>query len=298
MSNNKEILITGINGFLGSHIAKLLKSEYKIIGLEYSLQNLFRIKNETFKIYGANETFENIFKRHNIFAIIHCATVYRRVNEPVKQLLEANLLLPIKLFELSERHKVSVFINTDSFFNDDKNKSTYLSDYTLSKKHCLEWLKLYQSNCKLVNMRIYHMYGPNDSFSKFVPMMLKQLVNNKPNIQLTLGQQSRDFIYIDDVANAYSCVLNNFKNLNNSFSEFEVGSATAVSIENFVKTAKTITKSKSNLEFGAIPYRENEIYYSKADNTKLKKMNWSIKYSIVEGLKEYIEKDEELQKDK
>jgi len=40
----KTILITGINGFLGSHLAKALSSEYNIIGLEYSIENLFRVR--------------------------------------------------------------------------------------------------------------------------------------------------------------------------------------------------------------------------------------------------------------
>ena len=40
----KTILITGINGFLGSHLAKGLSKDYKIVGLEYSVRNLFRLK--------------------------------------------------------------------------------------------------------------------------------------------------------------------------------------------------------------------------------------------------------------
>ena len=47
----KTILITGINGFLGSHLAKTLSEKYNIIGLEYSLENLFRIAECNYKVY-------------------------------------------------------------------------------------------------------------------------------------------------------------------------------------------------------------------------------------------------------
>lgn len=45
----KKILITGINGFLGSHIAKNLRNDYNIIGLEYENKNLFRLKTSHLK---------------------------------------------------------------------------------------------------------------------------------------------------------------------------------------------------------------------------------------------------------
>ena len=51
----KTILITGINGFLGSQIAKKYRKKFKIIGLEYSPKSLFRIKNENYKIYFSKD---------------------------------------------------------------------------------------------------------------------------------------------------------------------------------------------------------------------------------------------------
>lgn len=58
----KTILITGINGFLGSHLAKALSADYNIVGLEYSLENLFRMEGSNIKIYSSKEDLEKIFK--------------------------------------------------------------------------------------------------------------------------------------------------------------------------------------------------------------------------------------------
>jgi nucleoside-diphosphate-sugar epimerase len=66
----KKILITGINGFLGSHLAKHLKNNFEVVGLEYSIDNLYRIKNDGFMVYESNEsTLKTIFKTQNIYAV-------------------------------------------------------------------------------------------------------------------------------------------------------------------------------------------------------------------------------------
>ena len=63
----KTILITGINGFLGSHLAKRLSSNFKIIGLEFLLDNLFRLENTSFKVYATeNNKWEEVFKENTL----------------------------------------------------------------------------------------------------------------------------------------------------------------------------------------------------------------------------------------
>ena len=80
----KTILITGVNGFLGSHLAKRLTSNYIIIGLEYTLHNLFRIKDSLFKIYATScPDWVELFEENTVNIIIHTATSYGRNNEEV-----------------------------------------------------------------------------------------------------------------------------------------------------------------------------------------------------------------------
>ena len=54
----KTLLITGINGFLGSHLAKTLQEKYDIIGLENSSKDLFRLNDYNFKVYSAGYGYE------------------------------------------------------------------------------------------------------------------------------------------------------------------------------------------------------------------------------------------------
>jgi nucleoside-diphosphate-sugar epimerase len=282
----KTILITGINGFLGSNLAKILSKDHQIIGLEYSLENLYRLKGFDFKIYSSKGvSLEKIFSENKIEIIIHTATVYRTKGDSINNLLTSNINFPIKLFELAELNGINAFLNTDSFFNNPEYDYSYLGEYTLSKRHCLDWLKILQKKTKLINMKLFHMYGPDDSSQKFVPQIINQLKNNVEKLELTEGVQKRDFIYISDVVNAFKCVIDNLNNIKNEIIEFEVGSGNPISIREFVEITANITQSKTNLHFGKLPLRDGEIMFSKADTTSLNNLGWSVKTSLKQGIK-------------
>lgn len=286
----ENILIVGINGFLGSHLAKKLKSEFNIIGIEKS-NNQFRIKDEKFCVYNYdNINIEEIFKKHNFFAVINAATIYTVKIEDLDLLFNTNILFPIKLLVLSQRYYVKYFINTDTFFNSKKNLSyNYLSEYILSKKHLIEWLNIINKTCCLVNMKIFHMYGPNDNDNKFVMEIFKKLISDVNVIDLTKGEQKRDFIYIEDVVSAFLNVMKSDIYKKGNFFEFEVGYGEAISIKDFVSEMKNTLKSKTRLNFGSLEYRENEIMFSKSKNTKLKKLGWKPFYDYKKGIKRLIE---------
>ncbi len=282
--NKKTILITGINGFLGSHLAKTLNHHYNIIGLESSIGKFHRLEGCNFEIYLSQDNLESIFQKQKIFAIIHAATVYNSNGDSFDKMLNSNVILPVTLYKIANKFNVSKFINTDSFFNNPKYNYKYLLDYTLSKKHVIDWLVLEKGNCELINLKLFHVYGDNDSLSKFIPQMIYALKKNQEFIKLSLGEQKRDFIFIDDVVNAFKivleCSLFNYAEI----IEYEVGSGNSVSIKEIVETIKKITKSKTKLLFGELPYRENEIFDSFADNTKLTSLGWRPQSTLIEGL--------------
>lgn len=55
-----------------------------------------------------------------------------------------------------------------------------------------------------------------------------------------------------------------------------------------VMLAKEITKSRTKLLFGAIPYRENEIMDSKANTESLEKLGWQAKVDIESGIRRIV----------
>ncbi|HEX2934011.1 MAG TPA: NAD-dependent epimerase/dehydratase family protein, partial [Bacteroidales bacterium] len=249
----KTILITGINGFLGSHVANQLKNDYHVVGLEIMNQNLWRIANENYPIYESNEAgIKQLFCDHKIDYIIHTATLYGRTEIPKSVLLENNILAPLKLLEKGVAQGITAFINTDSFFNDNKLTYSYLSEYSLTKKHLLEWIQQFQNRVKIINMKIFHMYGSDDSPTKFVTWVINQLKANVAEIDLTLGEQKRDFIYIDDVVSAFKTVCDNMEKLPSNVS-FDIGTGKSITLKEFIETARNLLNSTTQLNFGALP---------------------------------------------
>lgn len=279
----KNILITGATGFLGSNIIKeLITENYNVIALKRSFSNTYRIDDiaDNINSYNIDQiSLENIFAENKIDIIIHCATNYgRRDIEPLS-LIQANLTMPLQLLELGKKTRVNCFINTDTIL--DKR----VSYYSLSKNQFREWLELYAKEMICLNVALEHFYGPYDDNTKFVSYIIESILNNAKKINLTEGEQERDFIYIDDVVDAFITIIKNIENLRKGFLRYEIGTGQSIKLKNFVKLVKSIVQNNDTvLNFGAIPYRENEVMSSKADITEICKLKWKPKYTLEEGL--------------
>ncbi len=276
----KTLLITGINGFLGSNLAKAFIGEYNIVGLEYSLENLFRLKDYNFKIYSTDQGIpEKLFSDQKVDIIIHTATIYGRKNEGLEVIANSNLFLPFELLDKAIDYQCSAFINTDTVLD------RFVNEYSLTKRQFQEWLYFRRNDIKVINMKLEHFYGPEASVSNFISSMITRLKLNEPSIDLTLGEQQRDFVFIDDVVSAYRTVLKQINHLKDPYTDFQVSTQNPVTIRYLIETLKELTGSVSHLNFGAIPYRENELMHSDTDNSALIQLGWRPLYTIEEGLK-------------
>jgi nucleoside-diphosphate-sugar epimerase len=275
----KTILITGINGFLGSNLAKAFSTDHRIVGLEYSLKNLDRIKDFNFKTYSVeNGIPDEVFTEQNIDFIVHTATFYGRQNESADIIARANLFIPLQLLEKVINYKCKLFINSDTVLD------RYVNTYALSKRHFQEWLYLRRNEIKIINMQLEHFYGPGASNANFLTHMIRRLKNNEASIDLTLGEQKRGFVYIEDVVSAYKLVFDKAKEISDPFTEFHVTASQLISIKDLMLLLKKLLKSESVLNFGAVDYRENELFESITDSKALIKLGWRPNTELYKGL--------------
>ena len=285
-----EFLITGGCGFLGSSLVKRLAGRYKIVILDYNATEQPRYSMlaglpdvEIFD--SASSDPESLFEGHKYKAVIHTATRYGKTNESVSGILKTNIQLPVRLMELAARQKVHAFINTDSFFV--KNPaliSNYLDAYVISKRQVAEWMQLFSSSVKMLNLRLEHVFGPFDNPDKFVAWLMHRMLSGEPAIELTDGSQKRDFIYIDDVVQAFEVVMSSLESLDKNYTTFEVGYGSSVKVRHFVEYLKKATGCSADLLFGAVPHRQDELKDSKANNRSLKDLGWSPEFTLEQGI--------------
>lgn len=287
----KTILLTGATGFLGSHLLKRLFNKYNLIILKRSFSDTWRIADylDKVKFYDIDKVSIDIpFRENKIDYIIHTAVNYGRDGGKISDVLNDNLMFSIKLLESA------IFFNTDTFLNTDTLLYSYLNYYTLSKKHFRDYLKFFSNEIKVINLKLEHIYGPYDSSKKFVLWLISNLINNVEELNFTKGEQVRDFIYIEDVVNAYDIVLEKISSINKGFKEFDVGTGNFIKIKDFVIMVRDIIRGAFNIDirtrlnFGSIPYRENEFFNIKEDLKPLLELGWRTKYSLEEGLFETI----------
>lgn len=290
------ILITGATGFIGSYVLNSLlqSTNENIIVLKRSYSNCDRIKNlildKRVTCFDIDiNSLENLFMENNVETIIHLATDYGRGENPEVSVLETNLMFPIRLIDIGLKYGLKSFINTDSYFNKEGLSYNYLFHYSLSKKSLRLWLEYYSKRLTVINLMLEHPYGAYDGEKKFTEQMIRKIaIDRVPTLDLTEGNQKRDFIYVKDVANSYIAALNYAKQSPNSFYNFEIGNGVAITIKEFVETIKNISSSITELNYGAIPYRTDEIMCSFADTSCQNMLNWKPQYSLREALREII----------
>lgn len=291
------ILLTGASGFLGSHLLKSLlnKTNHDIIVLKRSFSKTNRIDTQLSLSrvipYDIDKVSLESIPWNNVSAVIHCATEYGRNGAVSSKILQSNLIFPVNIAELAIKNGVQCFINTDSYFNKEGQSYQYLLDYSLSKKSLNLWLQYFSQKIKVINMVLEHIYGEDDNPDKFVEKMIQDIaINPKDEIDLSGGEQKRDFVYVKDVCDSYIGALNWSKNNNFRYKTLQIGTGKAVSLKDFVSCIKkTANNNITRLKFGALPYRVDEIMLSKADTCELSNVVNVDKFlSFQDGIKNII----------
>lgn len=282
-----SILLTGSTGFLGSNLlARLVNDGHNVIALVRQTSSLKRIESylSSISVYTVGDTIgDDLFRNNRIDSIIHCATNYGRGNVDSIEILDANLILPLQLLQSGCRAGVRCFVNTDTILDKGVN------DYALSKSQFREWLGNYSQKMVCVNVALEHFYGPLDDPTKFVSFVVKQLLDEVDDIDLTLGEQKRDFIYIDDIVSAFKLIISRSRSSTIGYFDYEIGTGNSISIRQFVELAKRISgNTKTQLNFGCIPYRENEVMETSVNTSGIRSLGWEPLVSLENGLAKMI----------
>lgn len=278
-----NILITGASGFIGRNLLKCQNS---------ANANFFCIKRPS-TIIPKTETFNGnikwiydsqITEISNLDAVLHLATSYGKLSS-LDQVIFNDVVWPLKIFDSAKKLGCKKFINIDSFFSKDAYSYGYMQEYILAKRSMRECLKVMASNegVQIYNAVLEHVYGPNDNSDKFINSTLLKINSKLASIDLTAGDQTRDFIYINDVISALNTLI--AVKVGSGYEEIGIGTGIKTSLRDFLERFKSISMSSTLLNFGAVPYREGEIMDSVADTKSLLTLGWTPKFNVHLGLK-------------
>jgi nucleoside-diphosphate-sugar epimerase len=131
--------------------------------------------------------------------------------------------------------------------------------------------------------RLFYQYGPMEDGRRVIPSLITSLLNDKP-VQITKGEQARDFLHVEDVASAvFAICRSSLTGLIN------VGLGQPVTIKEIALQVGSLMGKSDLIQIGALPYRPNEPMFVCSDNSLLKSStDWVPKYDLASGLSSTI----------
>ena len=312
--NNRNILVTGGLGILGAALVKKLskKKLYNIFILDRS-KNINKInvlnlnKINRVKIIKGNfndyKTVFRIIKNKNIGVIFHLGAITQVIDayKSPMETFNSNIIGTINILESIRNLKrnISLIFSSsdkaygslvgDAYIENHQLKGNYPYDVSKSASDLIvqSYVKTY--NLKAGIIRSGNIYGPGDlNMDRLVPHVIISSLQNKRSILRSNGKLIRDYIYVDDVAEAYFMLMKKMTRTKEKLRIYNVGSKENLTVINFVKLITKMINGKN-----ITPIIKNnskiEIYRQKLNYMKIKKdLNWLPKSRLKESLNKTI----------
>lgn len=214
MPQKKKVLITGVTGFIGSHIAEcLLQSGFQVIGLVRKNSDRWRCKDFANEISWTviNRNLKQAILKIRPDIIIHCAWEGAEAAKREDAVMQGNNLLFLKkMLELATLAKVKQFIAMGSqaeygYLSRAVSEEAPLQPLTAYGKAKLEALQLLRSHAaahkiKWYWLRLFSFYGPKEAKNWFIPHVISSLLENKASLSLSACTQQYAYLYVKDLA--------------------------------------------------------------------------------------------------
>ena len=294
-------VVTGGAGFIGSNLTnKLLDMGHKVIVLDNFVSgkrsNLSRHNKKNLKIVNIDisksENLDKYFKKVDyVFHLAALAEIIPSFKNPEKY-FNNNVIGTLNVLNAAKKTKIKKMIYAASsscygapkkFPTSEKDKIDLKHPYAITKFVGEELVMRYalMFNMPNISFRFFNVYGPrlnvSNQYSAVIGNFLSQTKSKKALTVVGDGKQTRDFIHVDDLINAFIKIIKSkFEN-----KIYNLGSGKRTSINTIAK----IFGGKKKF----IPIRPGEPKNSVADIKKIKKdINWKPKISIELGIKKLL----------
>jgi len=298
-------LVTGGAGFIGSNVIKLLLEEsYEITvldnfstGYQENLKPFTGIKVIQGDIRDKNTVQKALSGVQVVFHLAASVGNVKSLEDPIFD-SDVNVLGTLNILEAARKEEVKkiVYSSSAAIYGEPKRlpiDEDHLlqpdSPYGVSKlageKHCLCFSKVYDID--IVCLRYFNVYGPNqryDAYGNVIPIFATLLLKDKPLTIYGDGEQTRDFINVEDVAKA-NLLAAEAKGIRGAFN---VGNGEGLTINELSRIIQDVSGISAKVVYA--PERKGEVKHSLADVSQARDvLGHKPQVSVKEGLKEYME---------
>ncbi|WP_069650355.1 NAD-dependent 4,6-dehydratase LegB [Caloranaerobacter ferrireducens] len=310
---NKKVLVTGADGFIGSHLTeRLVELGANVTALvQYNSFNNWgwietldkHVKKEIEVYTGDIREYDNISKVikgkdvvFHLAALIAIPYSYQSPAAYVRTNVEGtlNILEACKTYEVQKivHTSTSEVYGTAQYVPiDEKHPLQGQSPYSASKIGADKIAESYYRSFDLpvATIRPFNTYGPRQSARAVIPTIISQILSGKETIKLGALSPTRDFNYVKDTVEGFIRMAEVDESIGQVIN---IGTNREISIGDLAKKIISLTGKKVKIECDEQRLRpeKSEVNRLLCDNTKAKEiLGWSPRYTLDEGLMETIE---------
>jgi UDP-glucose 4-epimerase len=298
-----KVLVTGGAGFIGSHVVdRLVEEGHQVVVVDNLSTGKRKNVNRAASLYKLDiqsSRLERVFRNERPNVVIHLAaqvSVRLSVENPVFD-AQVNVLGTMNVLQQAVQHgarKVvfsssggAIYGEQDTYPAPESHATNPLSPYGISKLCGEHYLFYYQriSGIQVVSLRYANVYGPRqdpEGEAGVVAIFIQKMLNNQQPVINGNGRQTRDFVFVEDVAEANVAAMGQ-----ESQGVYNVGTGTETSINELFRMLASLTGSNSREVHG--PAKAGEQMRSVIDPSKIKQeLGWEARVDLPDGLKRTV----------
>lgn len=279
-----NVLVTGAAGFIGLHIvSELANNNVSVYALiekndEVGKKRLLNICPTIVIIDSFDQMIKNPESYPDFDCIFHLATVgVDPAFNNIELFCDVNIKMACQLIDFAKINKTKLFINFGSCFEYGDHGNVLLSEdmeckpellYAISKNASTNLSICYakKQGVNMITVRPFGVFGEGEGENRLAPSIIKSCLHNEV-VKTTAGEQIRDFVNVKDVAKAVIALT---KAEYVPYEIYNICSDNPVSVKDFIlEIVDTCNFDRSLINFGGIPYRDNEAMVFAGSNKKL-----------------------------
>jgi len=290
-----KIFLTGADGFIGSHMTKRLSPNHEIIKLTADLRDHEAVKQQVVEadpdiivhLAARTEVEQSFYEQITFSEINYVGTV--NLIESCRELKNLKNFVFASTMEVYGWQPISDVIKQGFSGTipayDETTPPNPNAPYAVAKYGCEKYIE-YAGRCyelPYTIIRQTNSYGRRDNNFFVTEQIIYQMLTNPEEINLGYGEPYRNFIFIDDLLDAWETVIANPDKCKNEI--FCLGPDNAVRIRDYVSMIAEKIGWNGKVYWHTKPDRPGEIYLLNSTNTKLTKMTgWEPKVELSDGV--------------
>lgn len=298
-----KIFITGICGFIGTHLRQRLEKEgHNVIGLDNLSHNCIYAEPPEIidSIANIEDYTDSIANSDFVLNLAADINVEKSILMPMHA-IESNFVNTIKILNVCTKLNVPLIHWSTSEIYGDKNCKGYMNEnhstfpkspYAAAKLAIDGLMHAYYHcyNSKVIIVRNFNLFGKyqsNDKFGAVIGIFADNIINNKPPEIFGDGTQKRDFMSVNDAIDFYMLIIKIAEKRKLWGQEFNIGMGKNITINELAN--KMIKLVGKNIKPAHGPARPGEVKEFLCDNSKAKKLGWKPDTNFDKLLKEFID---------